>query len=176
LHPDFAAWENEFDRLWNAGVRGLKIHPDFQKIWLNDSHLLPMFAAAEGRFTMMIHIGDERAPQANFSSPDKLAAIAHQFPRLTLIAAHLGGYRHWQFVVEHLAQTNVFIDTSSTLAYISDTLLNDIRRAIPLDRWLFGSDFPLTKPATDLERVKTRLHLTAAEFDFLLTNAGRFFA
>jgi hypothetical protein len=32
LHMDFPDWEKEFDRLWDAGVRGLKIHPDFQQI------------------------------------------------------------------------------------------------------------------------------------------------
>lgn len=176
LHTDFPDWEAEFNRLQAAGVRGLKLHPDFQKIWLDDKKLLPMFDAAQGRFTIMFHIGDERPPESNYSSPQKLAAIKREFPKLQVIAAHLGGYRHWQYVVDELANTDVFIDTSSALAFIDDALLKHIRRYIPLDRWLFGSDFPLSTPAIELGLVKKRLQLSSIEMDGLLTNAGRFFA
>lgn len=176
LHTDFPDWQTEFTRLKAAGVRGLKLHPDFQKIWMDDRKLLPMFDAAQDNFTIMFHIGDERPPESNYSSPQKLAAIKKQFPRLQVIAAHLGGFRHWQYVVDALAGTDVFIDTSSALAFISDELLAYIRKYIPLDRWLFGSDFPLSTPAIEMELVKRRLKLSSAEFDGLLTNAGRFFA
>ncbi|GHV21778.1 amidohydrolase [Planctomycetales bacterium] len=176
FHPDFAAWEKEFDRLAAAGVRGLKLHPDFQKIWLDDPQLSPMFEAAAGRFVMMFHIGDERRPDENFSSPQKLAAIKRRFPQLTMIAAHLGGYLHWRHVVEAFAGLEIFVDTSSALPFIDDDLLTEIRLNIPLDRWLFGSDFPLAMPATEIGLVKKRLQLNAREFDELLTRAGQFFA
>lgn len=176
IHVGFADWENELNRLRAAGIRGLKLHPDFQKIWLDDKKLLQMFEVAQDYFTVMFHIGDERPPEKNYSSPQKLAEIKRQFPRMRVIAAHLGGFHHWQYVVDSLADTDVFIDTSSALSFVSDELLREIRRHIPLDRWLFGSDFPLSTPEIELGLVKKRLKLSSRELDGLLTNAGRFFA
>ena len=34
LHPGYEAWESQLERLKAAGIRGLKLHPDFQHFWL----------------------------------------------------------------------------------------------------------------------------------------------
>ena len=43
LHPGYEAWESQLERLKAAGIRGLKLHPDFQHFWLDDPRLLPMY-------------------------------------------------------------------------------------------------------------------------------------
>lgn len=175
VHTDFAQWEAEFDRLEAAGVKGIKLHPDFQGIWLNDAALDPIFEAAAGRFVMMFHVGDKRPPADNFSCPAKVAAIKRRFPKLQMIAAHLGGYSHWEYVPQELAELEIYIDTSSCLPYINEEQLQAIIKAIPRRRWLFGSDYPLATPGQSLEHLQSRLHLTSAQAEEFLTNACQLF-
>ncbi len=86
LHPGYEAWESQLERLKAAGIRGLKLHPDFQHFWLDDPRLLPMFEAAQDDFIFLFHIGDNVPPEKNPSCPYKLAALLDRFPRLRCIA------------------------------------------------------------------------------------------
>lgn len=175
VHTGFAGWEKELDRLAEAGIKGLKLHPDFQRIWLDDPALDPVFEAAAGRFVMMFHVGDQRSPQENYSCPFKVAAIKRRFPKLQMIAAHLGGLYHWEHVPAELGKLDIYIDTSSALPFVSDEHLSEIRKAIPRERWLFGSDYPLYSARDSIDDLQRRLQLSSAELEEILTNANRLF-
>lgn len=171
IHPGFAGFEAEFDRLEQAGVKGIKIHADFQGFRLDDRNLFPVLEAMQGRFVTLFHVGDRLPPEQNPSCPAKLARLRREFPRLTIVAAHLGGYLHWAEALEHLAGTDVFLDTSSSLPFIEDGLLRAILDRHPPERVLFGSDYPLFDPARELKRLENRLRLTDTEMKRLL-NSG----
>lgn len=171
FHPDFTDWEKELQKLKLAGIKGIKLHPDFQGFHLDDPRLEPIFEEIGDRFLLMIHIGDRLPPEKNPSSPHKLAALLKNFPRLRVIAAHLGGYLHWQYVVENLAGKDLYLDTSSSLMAISDRHLFDILDHHPRDKILFGSDYPLFDPLEEIQRLKKRLRLSSGEIDALLNNA-----
>lgn len=168
LHPDYAAWEAELERLAAAGIRGLKLHPDFQGFDLDDGRLRPWFEAMQGRFTLMVHIGDVTPPERSPSSPVKLRRVLDDFPRLRVIAAHFGGYRHWAWVVEALAGTAVYLDTSSSLFAIPQDLLEQIWRSFPRRQFLFGSDYPLFDPGAERAALARRLHLSDREVEAIL--------
>lgn len=169
LHPDYPDFERELERLWRSGIKGIKFHPDFQGFRLDDHRLWPIFEALSGRFTLMLHVGDRLPPEENNSSPDKVAAIVRDFPNLTVIAAHLGGYLHWQYVIEHLLGKDVYIDTSSSLFCIDDDTLHRIFSGHPRDRILFGSDYPLFDPGDEIVALRRRLSLRDAELEQLLS-------
>ena len=171
FHPDFADWENELLTLEKAGIRGIKLHPDFQGFPLDDPRLEPIFEHIGDRFFLMIHIGDRLPPEKNPSSPQKLALLLKRFPRLRVIAAHLGGFLHWQYVVEYLAGKDLYLDTSSSLWGIPDALLFDIFKNHPREKILFGSDYPLFDPLEEIQLLKKRLRLSSSEMDALLNNA-----
>ncbi|WP_243438867.1 amidohydrolase family protein [Fundidesulfovibrio soli] len=175
VHPGYADNARELDRLERAGIRGIKIHADFQGFRLDDPALRPVLEALEGRFVVMFHVGDRLPPDRNPSCPAKLAAIHRDFPGLTLIAAHLGGWLHWDEALAHLAGSGVYMDTSSCLPYIRDDQLRAILDRHPAERVLFGSDYPLYDPSVELERLRTRLHLSDADLERLLTNAAALF-
>lgn len=175
VHPGFADWEAQMDRLEAHGIRGIKLHPEFQQFWLDDPALGPIFEAARGRFTLMVHVGDRPRPQDNPSCPYKLKRVLDDFPGLTVIAAHMGGYLHWKYALDGLIGSDAYIDTSSTLPYIDDATLAEIIRRHPRERILFGSDYPLFDPGTEAERIKTRLGFSEAEVDELMTNSHRLF-
>jgi len=175
LHPDYPDFERELERLWRAGIKGIKFHADFQGFRLDDHRLWPIFEALSGRFIVMLHVGDRLPPEQNNSCPAKVAAILRDFPNLTVIAAHMGGYLHWQYVLEHLVGKDVYIDTSSTLSFIDDDTLARIVDGHPRERILFGSDYPLFDPGEEIVRLRRRLSLRDAELEQILSTGGALF-
>lgn len=173
MHPDFPDMKSELARLYEHGVRGLKLHPDFQGFRLDDPKLLPLFGEMEGTFTLMVHVGDNLPPQENPSCPFKVADIKRRFPKLQIIAAHFGGYRHWQYVVEAMSGLEIFMDTSSSLFAIPQPLLEGIFKHFPRHLFLFGSDYPLFKAADEIQLLQQRLRLTDAELEDILTNGAK---
>lgn len=171
MHPDYGDIEAELDRLRKSGIRGLKFHADFQGFFLDEPRFQRVMEAIGGDFVLMFHVGDRLPPERNPSCPRKLARIRRDFPQPTIIAAHFGGYLHWDLAAEHLAGTDVFLDTSSALPYMGDAQLEAILRRHPFERLLFGSDYPLHDPGEELERVRNRLRLTDGRLADLLANA-----
>ncbi len=171
FHPDFKDWEKELLKLEQAGIKGIKLHPDFQGFHLDDPRLEPIFEHICDRFLLMIHIGDRLPPEKNPSSPQKLSILLKRFGKLKVIAAHLGGYLHWQYVVENLAGKDLYLDTSSSLMAIPERHLWDIFNHHPREKILFGSDYPLFDPLEEIEQLQKRLQLSSRDVDKLLTNA-----
>lgn len=174
LHPEYENWEAELERLHAAGVKGLKFHPEFQGFWMDDPRLLPMIEAAQSRFAFIFHVGDRLPPERNPSCPFKMAKLVRNFPGARMVAAHMGGYLHWQAALEALAGTRVFFDTSSTLPYIDDHTLFAIWRRHPRERILFGSDYPLHDPGQELHALSRRLKLSSRELEELQENGDAF--
>jgi predicted TIM-barrel fold metal-dependent hydrolase len=168
FHHDDPEWLTEIQRLRAAGLRGLKLHPEFQEIDLADPALEEFFEEVESDFILMIHVGDPRVSPDNFSTPKKVARILRNHPKLRIIAAHLGGYCFWKEVLAELAGKNIFLDTSSALPYIPEGLLQQIVRKHGVEKILFGSDYPLTSPGNELSLIDKIQWLTAAEKRLIL--------
>lgn len=176
IHPDFDNAESELDRLEKNGIKGLKFHPDFQGYRMDSPALYDVMEMIGDRFICLFHVGDTLPPDENPSCPRKLAALHKAFPQLPIIAAHMGGYRHWNEALEHLSDTDVFVDTSSATDFVDDTLLKNLFNAFGSDRILFGSDYPLFDSATEIAQLKKRLSLTNGSFDAIMTNAATLLA
>lgn len=162
-HLDDPHWQQELDRLRAAGIRGIKLHPEFQGIDLGDPRLLPFLEEIAGEFTLMVHVGDPRVSEDNLSTPRKVAALLEQFPRLTVIAAHLGGYCFWEDACEMLAGRNLYLDTSSAIQFINPTLLRRLVDKHGTERLLCGSDYPLSSPQAALAAVERLSWLNSAQ-------------
>ncbi len=175
MHPGYADWEKELARMREAGLRGIKLHPDFQGFWLSDPRLLPIFEAAQNDFIFEIHIGDNIEPVKNPSCPYKLAAILDAFPRMRVIAAHFGGYRMWEHSLRVFGQRrreNLWFDTSSTSPFATQQLMRALLKAFPRERLLFGTDWPLYDPEDELRRLRLLGGLNRAELESLMSNAS----
>ncbi|NMA42845.1 MAG: amidohydrolase family protein [Oligosphaeraceae bacterium] len=172
LHPDYDKMPEELEMLYRKGIKGIKMHPDFQGFRLDAPALLPCFEAMQGKFTLMVHVGDLLPPAQNPSCPYKLAAIKRKFPNLTIIAAHFGGYRHWQYVLQAFEGLRIYLDCSSSLFAIPQALLEDIFRQCPRELLLFGSDYPLFDPYDEMKRLQSRLKLSDTQLCQIMQNAN----
>ncbi|NLO41090.1 MAG: amidohydrolase [Ruminiclostridium sp.] len=159
LHPGLEEIDSEVQRIIALGLRGIKLHPEFQQFFIDDESMLPVYAAIEGKLPMLIHMGDKNKDS---SSPSRLARILDRFPKLVVITAHLGGYQMWDQSITHLVGRNLFMDTSSSLTYLSGEKAVEIIRRHGADKILFGTDFPMWNHQEELNKFLA-LGLTDAE-------------
>lgn len=171
IHPEFDRMEEELDRLEQNGIKGLKFHPDFQGFRMDDSALYDVMEMVQDRFICLFHVGDVLPPDENPSCPRKLAALRKAFPKPIIIAAHMGGYRHWDLALEELAGNDIFVDTSSSTDFLDDRQLHNLFNSYGKDRILFGSDYPLFDAGTELETITRRLKLSDGDVEDIMTNA-----
>jgi predicted TIM-barrel fold metal-dependent hydrolase len=162
FHPADPNWQAEIGRLKAAGIKGIKLHPEFQGIDLADPALGNFFAEVEKDFVLLIHVGDFRITSNNLSTPRKIRRIHQNFPQLRIIAAHLGGLCFWEEVLAELAGADVYLDTSSALPYIDPDMLRQIFAKHGSEKILFGSDYPLSTPERELRFFEQYHWLTAA--------------
>ena len=160
MHADYPDIEKEIDRMLSLGLRGIKLHTDFQGFAADDEKAFRIYAYAEGKLPILFHAGDENL---DFSSPKRLRRVHERFPGLTMIAAHLGGYSSWEEAEEYLVGQDIYFDTSSCLQSLAPEKAVHIIRKHGADRCLFGTDFPMHDPALCIEK-HLSLGLTEAEY------------
>ncbi len=146
--PDMPALADEIEK---AGLRGFKIHPDIQGVNIDDERLFPLYECIEGRMPICFHMGDDRE-EYQFSSIERLIRIKKRFPKLEVLAAHLGGYRTWDKSFMLTEFDNIWFDTSSALWAMSPQKATNIIHELGTDRVLFGTDYPVAYAKSELER------------------------
>ena len=150
MHPDYPDFEGEVRRMKEAGLAGIKLHPDIQRFRVDDERLMPLYEimSAENLF-LIAHTGDYRY---DYSTPSRMAHVAKTFPKLRCVAPHCGGWSEWADARACLNLPNVYIDTSSTLPF---NAYDAARRAIESfdpTHIFFGTDYPMWEPGEELER------------------------
>ena len=173
LHPDSENMEAEVEEIIALGLKGVKLHPDIQKIALDDPRMHKIYALCEGRLPMLLHTGDYRY---DFSNPNRMMPILEQYPNLTVIGAHFGGWSVWEDATKQLSQyKNFLVDCSSSLYAITPQKARELIDAYGVERVLFGTDYPLWRPEDELERFM-QIDLTEKEReDILYNNASKLF-
>lgn len=170
LHPDFPDIEAETDRIISLGLKGIKLHPDFQRFDLDDPKAFPIYEAAEGRLPILFHVGDSRY---DYSAPQRLFNVMKRFPKLTVIGAHLAGWTKWDEAADIFAGSGIYADCSSSLYALEPEHAAELIRNIGTKRVMFGTDYPMWSADEELERFR-RLPLTQEEQeDILYLNAAR---
>ena len=175
-HPEFIGFmtlhnemadediEKEVDLALSRGMKGVKLHPDFQKFNIDDAENL--YRVTAGRLPVLLHMGDRRY---DFSSPERLRKMAEKYPEQIFIGAHFGGYSVWDKVGCLKDLPNVYFDTSSSLFALDKQRAADLIHEFGHERYFFGTDFPMWKPDEELRRFLA-LPLTEEEREDILFN------
>jgi predicted TIM-barrel fold metal-dependent hydrolase len=170
LHPDMDDIEGEFERIISLGLKGIKLHPDFQGFDADDAKMDRIYSLIENRLPLLIHAGDENLDS---SSPQRLSNVLEKFPGLTMIAAHLGGFKNWNEAMDCLIGKNLYLDTSSAIQYLDKDFAVRIIKTHGTDKVVFGTDYPSMYHQMELEAFH-KLDLNDQEKeDILYNNAAR---
>ena len=174
MHPDVADPAAEIARMKSIGLRGFKLHPEHQSFAPNEPRMHAIYqAAVDHGMIVLFHAGNDLMHPTLHGTPESFAEVLDEFCDLTAILAHLGGWREWKGVAEHLAGRDVWLDTAYTLGHLPDEEFVALVRSHGTDRVLFGSDGPWTDVAAEVEHLRS-LHFTSAELDAVLgENASR---
>ena len=157
LHPDSENMEGELDFLSAAGIRGVKLHPDYTGVLLSDERFEKIFSLLEERgFFAVIHAGlDSVSPDLVHADAEMIADLIKRHPKLKLVCAHTGGMRRAEAVLRHLVGKNVYFDTSLSSVRGDETeLLYKILAEHDEDKILFGTDTPWTDPRAELRFIE----------------------
>ena len=131
-----AAGVYEFIRENRRFVRGLKLHPFYSRLALEDDRYVPYLEIArELGLPVSVHTAADR-----LSSPQQLLALARRFPPVPFIMVHMGLCSDNEEAIRCVAQAdNLFGDTTWVP-------LDKVRKAIQVcgsGKMLFGSDAPI---------------------------------
>lgn len=171
MHQDYPNPETEIERAIGLGLRGMKLHPDTQKVNMDDERLMRIYELIEGRMPLVVHCGDYRS---DFSHPRRMKRILHEFPSLVVDAAHFGGWSVFDLAVEYLENENCFLDMSSSQKFLGRRRTRELCEIYGADRILFGSDFPMWNPSEEFEMFES-LDFPKADFEKMIWhNAERF--
>lgn len=174
LHPDSPDQAADVRHLAALGLRGVKLHPEIQGFALDDPRSLRICALCEEyELPLLLHTGDRRY---DCSNPNRLIPVLRQFPGLTVVGAHLGGWSIYEEAAEQLIGIeNLWFDCSSTFYWLDPQIAGRLIRQFGTDRVMFGSDYPMWTPKQELNTL-LRLGFSPAEYRQLLSeNARRVF-
>lgn len=149
LHPDYPDIEGETERIISLGLKGIKLHSDFQRFNIDDPKAFPIYKAAEGRLPILFHCGDNRY---DYSSPRRLYNVLERFPNLTIIGAHLAGWSKWDEGAEIFSGGRIYADLSSSLYAMTPEHAAELIRKLGVKRVFFGTDYPMWDAVEELER------------------------
>ena len=96
-----------------------------------------------------MHTGDNRY---DYSNPNRLLPILQIYKDLTIIGAHFGGWSIWDEAPDIYAEIpNFYVDCSSSFPWISKETAFKIIRKYGAEKVLFGTDYPMWSPKSELE-------------------------
>lgn len=155
VHPDLSVEENVAS-LRSAGVQGIKVHPIFQGISLDDPRMYAIFDALEPGFPIVVHVGAGGTPeQTARATPLMMRDLARAFPHLAFIACHFGGYHQFDDALDVICGEQVLVDTSwppGLVALDPGAVRAFILRHGP-ERVVFSSDWPMADQLREVETV-----------------------
>jgi len=157
VHPESPDALEELERLASAGIKGIKLHPDYQHFFVDDESVYPIYekAAALGLITVF-HAGyDIGLPDPLHCSAQALERALPVFGGATVVAAHMGGYMQWLEVLEHLAGKNLYFDTSYSQSRLPAPWARRIIEKHTAARILLGSDMPWSPTNKEIAYIKS---------------------
>ena len=177
VHPDADDALEELERIKSLGLKGIKLHPDYQNFYIDDEKAFPIYKkCAELSLIVVFHSGvDVLSPDNIHATPDMCLRAFKAVPQMTMVLAHLGGNELWEEVYEKLAgvEGNLYFDTALVGNRCPDELMKKIIRKHGANRILLASDCPWHDIRAEIEAIK-RLGLTDEEIQMIFhENAER---
>ena len=164
LHPFADDVLTELDRAVEAGLKGVKLHPEYQGFNIDDPAVYPFYEACAKRgMILLFHGGYDCAfPNSQRGYPKQAAKMVRDFAGAKIVLAHLGNCADNRDTLEHLCQTDCYLDLSICYKMMSDQQIKAVIKAHSADKILYGTDFPWSSPAKTIQMIE-RLGLDETE-------------
>ena len=159
VYPDDKNSADEFEHaVKDLGLKGLKLSPCYQEMDPRSDSCCALYEiAVHHSVPVMFHSGAAYTGTLEFGDVTFLDKVALSFPDLKIIVAHFGQPYMEQTCILMRKNENIFADLSGRF-HRPWQLYNGLMTAQEYgvaDRLLFGSDFPVTKPAQALSEFRS---------------------
>ena len=181
IHPECENYKEILKEIKNLGLKGIKLHPDYQDMYFDNIRYERIIdAASELGLITVVHAGvDPKCPEDVHCTPEMARKVLDDVKPEKLVLAHMGGNEMWDDVERYLVGQNVYFDTGVILNTMPQEQFLRIVHMHGADRILFGTDSPWADqknfvallehmPLTEEENKYARNPLT--HVDFLLFN------
>lgn len=164
------------------GLAGIKVHCFYQDFFLDDPALFPLYEELSNLgMLLVIHAGYDIAfPRERRADPARIDRVTRRWPKLKLIATHVGGWEEWDEVERLLIGRPVYLELSFGTDFMPAERLKRLLLAHPQEYLLFGSDSPWTDQKKSLEALRNLdlpqdlfERITSGNARRLLGNLGR---
>jgi len=173
VHPDAPDALEELERLREAGLKGVKFHPEYQGFYANEERMKPIYRKiSELGLMVLYHAGQDIgfAPPYHCLPEHLLGAL--KWLDTPVVAAHWGGYGCCLEVLEKLCGENLWFDLSLGYGIIPKPVAQAIVDKHGPEKLLFGSDMPWHRPRWEL-RLLESLDLSDADREKICSGNAR---
>lgn len=143
IFPDSEDALYELERIKSLGLKGVKLHPDYQGFFVDDDKMIPIYKkiSSLGLITVF-HAGlDYGFAPPYGATPERMEHALKHFDS-PVIAAHWGGIDSAEGVVRHLCGKDIYFDTSFGYSMLPKYYAEKILETHGTDKMLFGTDGP----------------------------------
>lgn len=174
VHPDSPDALYELERLKEAGIKGIKLHPDYQNFFVEEERLFPIYKkAGQLGFITVFHAGvDIGIPDPVHCKPEALAQILPLFEGSPVVAAHFGGYMMRSQTLKYLVGNDIYLDTSYSHSRFPILWAQEIIENHGAKKILLGSDMPWSRTDYEIAYVKS-LGLSQRDENLILGGNAR---
>ncbi len=166
VHPLAENVFDELERIAAAGLKGVKLHPEYQEFNIDDESVYPIYAKCiELGLIVTFHTGEDLGyPDSLRASPDRILRVAELFPEGKFVLAHFGSSMMEREVLDKLAGCPYYMDTAFSAGYTDPDVALAIIRKHGADKILFASDCPWASSKDTFDFINS-LDLTDEEKD-----------
>lgn len=175
IHPACENYKEILRQVKELGMKGIKLHPDYQDMYFNDIRYKRLISfASELGLIISVHAGvDPKCPEDVHCTPGMAREVIREVQPEKLVLAHLGGNLLWDDIERELVGLDVFFDTGVVLDHISQNQFLRIVRNHGADKILFATDSPW-KGQKEFVKIISDLPLGPAEKEMIFSgNACR---
>ncbi len=175
IHPDCEDYKKELDTIHTMGFKGIKLHPDYQGVMIDDIRYMRIIEyASELGLIILTHAGtDIGLPEPVHCPPEKMRKVLDTIKPEKMVLAHYGGWGLWEDVYEYLAGENVWLDTAFLFDYITEEQFYKILEKHGYRKILFATDSPWSDMAKGIDWINKLSLPQQIKEDILSGNAKR---
>lgn len=189
IHPDYTDYKKEIRRLRAHHIAGIKLHPAYQNINLDDIRMLRIIdCASEEGLIILTHAGiDIGIYDRNYCSVAHILKVLDEVHPEKFVLAHMGNWDCWQDVERDLAGAPVWLDTAFSIGPVAKNPATDeipyeemnlrdddfirLCRRHGTDRILFATDSPWQDQTDYIGRIKAMRFSDAEKEQIFGSNA-----
>lgn len=146
----------ELERIKSMGMKGIKLHPEYQQFFVDDEKLKPLYKKiSKLGLIVLFHAGEDMGyPAPYHATPERLRKAAKWIDS-PMVCAHWGGANMGEDVLKYLCDIPVYFDTAFGYAAMPKDRAQRILDKKGAEWILFGSDCPWHAPSWDVRMIET---------------------